>query len=57
VSATAPDGTIESIEDPSRPYYLGVQWHAEGMVERPEHLALFEALVAAAAAPRLSLVA
>ena len=57
VSATAPDGTIEAIEDPTRPYFLGVQWHAEGMVEQPEHLALFEALAAAAAAPRLSLVA
>ena len=39
--ATAPDGTVEAIEDPSRPFWLGVQWHAEGMVERPEHLALF----------------
>jgi putative glutamine amidotransferase len=57
VAATAPDGTIEAIEDPSRPFFLGVQWHAEGMVERPEQLALFEGLVAAAAAPRLSLVA
>ena len=24
---------------------LGVQWHAEGLVGRPEHLALFETLV------------
>ena len=57
VAATAADGTIEAIEDPSRPFFLGVQWHAEGMVDRPEHLALFEALAAAASAPRLSLVA
>jgi putative glutamine amidotransferase len=57
VVATAADGTVEAIEDPSRPYFLGVQWHAEGMVERPEHLALFAALVSAASAPRLSLVA
>jgi putative glutamine amidotransferase len=57
VVATAPDGTAEAIEDPSRPYFLGVQWHAEGMVDRPEHLALFAALVSAASAPRLSLVA
>jgi putative glutamine amidotransferase len=57
VAATAPDGTVEAIEDPSRPFFLGVQWHAEGMVERAEHLALFEALVAAAAGPRLALVA
>jgi putative glutamine amidotransferase len=55
--ATAPDGTVEAIEDPARPFWLGVQWHAEGMVERPEQLALFSGLVAAAAAPRLSLAA
>jgi putative glutamine amidotransferase len=46
--AWAPDGTIEAIEDPDAPLYLGVQWHAEGLVERPEHRALFEALVQAA---------
>jgi putative glutamine amidotransferase len=46
--AWAPDGTIEAIEDPSVPLYLGVLWHAEGLVERPEHLALFAALVQAA---------
>lgn len=57
ISATAPDGTVEGIEDPVLPFYVGVQWHAEGMVERPEHLALFEAFAAAASAPRLSLVA
>jgi putative glutamine amidotransferase len=57
ISATAADGTVEAIEDPARPFHLGVQWHAEGMVERAEHLALFEALAAAASAPRLSLVA
>jgi putative glutamine amidotransferase len=55
--ATAPDGTVEAIEDPSRPFWLGVQWHAEAMIERPEQLALFSALVAAAGAPRLALAA
>jgi len=57
VTGRAPDGTIEAIEDPSRPFWLGVQWHAEGMIERPEHLALLTALVAAAAGPRLALAA
>jgi putative glutamine amidotransferase len=57
VVASAPDGTVEAIEDAARPFFLGVQWHAEGMVERPEQLALFSGLVAAAAAPRLSLAA
>jgi putative glutamine amidotransferase len=55
--ATAPDGTVEAVEDPTRPFLLGVQWHAEGMVARAEQLALFSALVAAATAPRLALAA
>jgi putative glutamine amidotransferase len=42
------DGVIEGIEDPDAPFYLGVQWHAEGLVGRPEHEALFGALVDAA---------
>jgi putative glutamine amidotransferase len=55
--AHAPDGTIEAIEDRSRPFVMGVQWHAEAMVDRREQLALFASLVDAAARPRLSLVA
>ena len=29
VVAKAPDGVIEAIDDPDRPFYLGVQWHPE----------------------------
>ena len=29
VSATAPDGVIEAIEDPAARFCLGVQWHPE----------------------------
>ena len=29
VSATAPDGVVEALEDPSRRFCLGVQWHPE----------------------------
>lgn len=47
-SARASDGTLEALEDPSRRFALGVLWHPE---EGPD-LALFEALVAAAAAYR-----
>ncbi len=27
--ATSPDGVIEAIDDPNRPFYVGVQWHPE----------------------------
>lgn len=48
-TAWAPDGVIEGIEAPGRPFLLGVQWHAETLVARREHAALFSALVDAAA--------
>ncbi len=46
--AWAPDGVIEGIEDPSRPFVLGVQWHPERLMDRAIHLRLFQALVRAA---------
>jgi gamma-glutamyl-gamma-aminobutyrate hydrolase PuuD len=50
VSARAPDGTIEAIEDPDRPL-IGVQWHPEFLVGAPgtEQVAVFRALVRACA--------
>jgi putative glutamine amidotransferase len=45
ISARAPDGTIEAIEDPSRPFLVGVQWHAETLVHRPYEAALFRSFV------------
>lgn len=50
VAAEAPDGTIEAIEDRSRAFVLGVQWHAEALADRRAHLALFAGLVEAAGA-------
>jgi putative glutamine amidotransferase len=47
-SAWAPDGTIEAIEDRRHAFLLGVQWHAETLVEAPGQFALFRALVEAA---------
>jgi putative glutamine amidotransferase len=47
VSATAPDGTIEAVEDPSRRFLIGVQWHAETLTHRPYEAALFERFVEA----------
>jgi putative glutamine amidotransferase len=52
VCARAPDGTIEAIEDSSRPLILAVQWHAEALVDAAAHRALFEVLVSAAAGAR-----
>lgn len=49
-SAWAPDGTIEAIEDRRHPFLLGVQWHAETLVDAPSQLSLFRALVEAASA-------
>lgn len=46
--AWAPDGVVEALEAPERPFVVGVQWHAEALVERPEQAALFGAFVAAA---------
>jgi putative glutamine amidotransferase len=57
VVARAPDGTAEAVEDRARPFLLAVQWHAETLTERPEHGALFAALVQAAGARPLRLVA
>jgi putative glutamine amidotransferase len=48
-TAVADDGVIEAVEDPSRPFLLAVQWHPEETSDRPEHLALFQALAKAAA--------
>jgi putative glutamine amidotransferase len=45
VSARAPDGTIEAIEDPRRRFLVGVQWHAETLTHRPYEAALFERFV------------
>jgi putative glutamine amidotransferase len=48
ILATAPDGVVEAIDDPDRPFYLGLQWHPERSAEPSVSSAVFEALVAAA---------
>jgi len=59
VCATAPDGTVEALWDPSATFCLGVQWHAELLTHRAEHATLLQGLVDAACglAPQLSLAA
>lgn len=51
--AWAEDDLVEAIEDLDGRFVLGVQWHAETLIDRREHLALFERLVEVAALPAL----
>jgi putative glutamine amidotransferase len=46
ISARAPDGIVEAIEHPSKPFVLGVQWHPEGTWKNDAHsMRLFRAFV------------
>jgi putative glutamine amidotransferase len=47
ITGRALDGTVEAIEAMDREFVIGVQWHAETLVARPEQAALFEAFVEA----------
>jgi putative glutamine amidotransferase len=47
-AAFAPDGVVEAAEDPAKRFLIAVQWHPEDLIDRPEHLALFNGLVLAA---------
>ncbi len=48
VSATAPDGVVEAIEDPRERFCLGVQWHPENFWRTGEFRPLFEGFIEAA---------
>lgn len=49
VTARASDGVIEAMEAPDHPFYIGVQWHPEVMVEQAAPmLQLFQGLIKAA---------
>src|SRR5207248_6277056 len=48
VTAHAPDGIIEGLEDPAHPFYVGVQWHPEDMPGEESASSLFGAFVEAA---------
>ena len=49
-TARARDGIVEGLEDPSHPFYLGVQWHPEDMKGEKSASTLFEAFIEAAKA-------
>ena len=42
------DGLVEAIELAGPDFAIGVQWHAEGLIDEPHHLALFARFVSAA---------
>lgn len=48
VSATAPDGVVEAIEDPAARFCLGVQWHPENFWRTGEFRPLFEGFLQSA---------
>src|SRR5436305_1604470 len=48
VTAHAPDGIVEGLEDPRHPFYVGVQWHPEDMSGEESASAIFGAFVEAA---------
>lgn len=48
VVATAPDGVIEAVEDPTARFCVGVQWHPENFWRTGEFRGLFEGFVEAA---------
>ncbi len=47
--ARAADSLIEAVELPGHPFFLGVQWHPESLVESPDMLNLFKAFIRACA--------
>lgn len=48
INARAPDSVIEGIEDPSRRWFIGVQWHPEFEID-PGDTRLFQDFIAACA--------
>lgn len=48
ITAWSEDGIVEGTEDPSLPFYVGVQWHPERQIDEPDHLRLFQMLIRAA---------
>jgi putative glutamine amidotransferase len=48
VTAHAPDGVVEGLEDPRHPFYIGVQWHPEDMNGETSAGTLFDAFIRAA---------
>lgn len=48
ISAVASDGTIEAIEDPNHPFFIGVQWHPEEILDQEASQKLYGEFMRAA---------
>ena len=48
VLATSDDGVIEAVDDPGKPFYIGVQWHPERTSDPQLGAKVFEQLITAA---------
>jgi putative glutamine amidotransferase len=48
VTATAPDNVIEAVENEKMPFFLGVQWHPEWLMQHTHAQMLFHAFIEAA---------
>lgn len=48
IVAREQSGVVQAIEDPRRPFIIGVQWHPEYLPQRPEQRRIFSKLVACA---------
>ncbi len=46
--AYSPDGLVEAVELPNHPFFLGIQWHPEWLIDQPETQHLFRSFIAAA---------
>jgi len=46
-SSHAPDGILEGVEDPTKKFFIGVQWHPEWLTYQVQTRALFAAFVEA----------
>ena len=47
ITATAPDGIVEAVEDPDRRFCVGVQWHPENFYRTGEFNELFRGFLLA----------
>jgi putative glutamine amidotransferase len=53
ITARASDGVVEALEHSLHPFYIGVQWHPEGTIDKDmPSLKLFEAFIKASANQR-----